>query len=287
MRKNTRPTTIDGIKSLARDLKSEHRIKHADALNLSARFAGFGNFQHAHRALAGGQDHDSQHQDHDQWRNENLAGWELGVRQANPDLISTQTFTGLEAIQKALTPFLGDGVNHALLPTGGGIDIRDIEQSHERGCLSLKPHSRLDYVVKPVRLIMETIPEQPGQSFFLLELDNLAQTGVYRYLVDEEDIASVEHYNERRQEEVVYVDGEYLERSHWDSHSMFDEDGYEIDLPRHSRLTVRWLNGKLLIVAKSSLWNSYPDTYDGRHDQMEAQVIRMIIEDAIRRGLAA
>jgi hypothetical protein len=51
--KSVRPSTIDGIKSLAKSLKREKAIKHAEALNLAAQAAGFNNFAHARRDLEG------------------------------------------------------------------------------------------------------------------------------------------------------------------------------------------------------------------------------------------
>jgi hypothetical protein len=44
---------------------------------------------------------------------------------------------------------------------------------------------------------------------------------------------------------------------------------------------VRWLQGKVLLVAKGSLWNSVPATYDGRHNGMTAAEIRRTIERSL------
>jgi hypothetical protein len=65
-----------------------------------------------------------------------------------------------------------------------------------------------------------------------------------------------------------------------------DENGDEIPIPRHARLTVRWLQGKVLLVAKGSLWNSDPATYDGRHNGMTAAQIRSTIERSLRQNSA-
>lgn len=53
-----RPSTIDGIKSLAKNIKREHGIKHAEALDRAAVAAGFANFAHANRAIADRPRHD-------------------------------------------------------------------------------------------------------------------------------------------------------------------------------------------------------------------------------------
>ena len=48
---NIRPSTLDGIKRLAKSIKTERAIQHAVALDESARFAGFENFRHARNKL--------------------------------------------------------------------------------------------------------------------------------------------------------------------------------------------------------------------------------------------
>jgi len=47
-----KPTTLAGIKTLAKDLKRLQNLKHQPALELAAQQAGYSNFKHAHQALA-------------------------------------------------------------------------------------------------------------------------------------------------------------------------------------------------------------------------------------------
>lgn len=47
-----RPSTVDGIKQLAKKIKRERTITHTEALELASRQAGFQNFVHARRHLA-------------------------------------------------------------------------------------------------------------------------------------------------------------------------------------------------------------------------------------------
>ena len=49
-----RPSTVDGIKQLAKKIKRERNITHTESLDLASRQAGFENFVHAKRQLAGG-----------------------------------------------------------------------------------------------------------------------------------------------------------------------------------------------------------------------------------------
>ncbi len=48
-----RPSTVEGIKSFAKRLKRDKRIKHSDALDQAAQAAGFSNFTNANRELSG------------------------------------------------------------------------------------------------------------------------------------------------------------------------------------------------------------------------------------------
>ena len=47
------PTSIDGIKRLAKRIKRETQASHTDSLDVAAQKAGFQNYAHARRALAG------------------------------------------------------------------------------------------------------------------------------------------------------------------------------------------------------------------------------------------
>jgi serine/threonine-protein kinase len=177
---------------------------------------------------------------------------------------------------------MGNNSNHTFLPTRGGVDLNDVQISHEPECLNLIPGDHVDYVVRPKSLIMETFDKRPGESFLLLELADLEHSGVYDYLLDDDDDDEARRRHEnRRREELVNLDGFYIERRHWDEHSYIDEYGDEIDLPDTAKLTVRWLNGKILIVAKGSIWNSITATYDGRHERFSASQLRKAIGDLI------
>jgi hypothetical protein len=88
----------------------------------------------------------------------------------------------------------------------------------------------------------------------------------------------------QRSEELVEVaPAEYVSRDAWDRGFLgHDENGDEIPIRDDARLTVRWLQGKVLLVAKGSLWNSDPANYDGRHNGMTAAQIRTTIERSAR-----
>lgn len=280
MPKTLTPRTLAGIKSLAKDIKRTQGVSHTSALETAARQAGFQNFQHARHALENAAQAPIDHSDNRRqaFRDRNTARWTKIVEDVNPQFAAQQIWTGSASIIRALRPFMGENVNHTLLPTGGGMDARGVRASFEQNCICLEMSSRSDYVVRPNRLILETFADHPGESFLLLELSELQQSGVYDYLVEDGDEEALRRHAARRQEELVNVNETYLERGAWDTDSWIDDYGQEAPLPDDARLTVRWMNGKMLIVAKGSLWNSVTSTYDGRHDAMTCGEIRNAIQ---------
>jgi hypothetical protein len=181
------------------------------------------------------------------------------------------TWAGRDAVLSLLAPFAESGCNHFLLPTGGGMDVASVRPSREPSCIELVIRERTAYVVRPERVTLEHFPEAPLESFLLVELGELAPTGVYEELA-------------RPMEELVEADGDYVERSHWDEGSLGeDEAGRPLPLPNDARLIVRFLGGKIMVVSKGSLWNGVPATYDGRHSRMTADELRRQIADALAR----
>ena len=140
----------------------------------------------------------------------------------------------------------------------------------EAGCLELKTAPNTIYLVKPRLLELEYINQSPHDSFLLLTLDALKPTGLYEEVGGQEEVVEIEP-------------GEYCERGIWDQGYLYhDENGYEVPLPESSRLVVRWMGGKLLFVAKGTLWNGRSETYDGRHNKMTSGDIRRFIERELR-----
>lgn len=161
------------------------------------------------------------------------------------------------------------GINHALLPGGGGMDIQKISFSRENGCIELHTSERSLYVARPRLMEFEYVSQSPEESFFLLSLLPLKPTDVY------EEVRS-------ESEALLEIEDEYLDYSIWDRGFIeYDERGYEIPIPADARLVTRLLRGKILLVAKASLWNSDTATYDGRHDHLTAGDIRAMIERAL------
>jgi hypothetical protein len=162
--------------------------------------------------------------------------------------------------------------NHALLPRSGGVDVVTVRSSDESGCIELVVEPRVAYVSRPKRLIFQPIDRSPKDSFFLLEPNTLAPSGVYAALpLDFEEV-------------VETAPGEYKDREVWDrGYVDHDYRGRRIPLPNHARLISRILSGKILFVSNGSIWCSRPETYDGLHSEMTADQIRAAIKALLER----
>lgn len=291
------PTSVDGIKRLARRLKAQELIPHSKALDAAARHAGFSNFIDAKRRLAtSAASHGrasppkmpkGQSMPLEDFHQRARAQWDSAVASiASPSDPRTKVWRGVRNITDALTPLMGEGRNHAHLPTGGGQDFEAVRLSSEPGCLEFRVGRRTGYVVKPKSLTLERI-DSPGNSFLLLALDELEPSGVYHVEPDEDE--DHEEINRRRldrgSEEVLELGpGQYEDRNLWDRGFLgYDQDGREQPMPDEARIVVRFFRGSILFVSKGSLWNGSPRTYDGEHDGLTPDLIRAAIEGALEQ----
>lgn len=277
-----RPSSMEGIKRLAKRIKREREISHSDALNEAAKIAGFQNFRHATNAFKSQSEAEQPAQNFsslEEFHQQNLAKWIAAVQTVNPRHANQLVWYDPNEILRALKPFLADAFNHAHLPTGGGQDYISAKLSRERDCVEFKVDDELYHVCRPTRLILESISADLGQSFLLLELGNLRLSGVYDHLHPrEEDEEAWNRYMNWDREELVDANGRYYERDYWYSENRSDE---ERPPPNGARHISRWLGGKILIVAKGSIWNGDPGTYDGRHNTATSSQIRNAIERSI------
>lgn len=201
---------------------------------------------------------------------ENRSAWLAAIQTAFGSVPpSTAEWRSISEMQRILKPFMGQSLNHVMLPGGGGVDFHDVSNSRETGCLEFELSERSCLVAKPKKLIFEHIAASPMESFFLLELGELDPSGVYEELHSET-------------EQLLELDGEYLDNDLSYTGVMgHDSEGNEIHLPEWTRNVTRKLHGKMLIVAKSGIWNGNSSTYDGRHNKMSSTDIRETIERAL------
>lgn len=195
--------------------------------------------------------------------------WRNAIASVGAGNRTTMEWYGAADIGDSLTPFLGENVNHAHYPTGGGQDWKYRELTGVDGCLALAVEDGVVDLFKPEHMILEHFPDAVQESFLLIELANLAPdpvTSVY----------------EGSQEYGELPDGRTFDRSAWDAGYLdHDVNGLGTPVPDNARLVVRWLNGKILVVAKGSMWNGTPATYNGNHNDLSASQIRQTIETAL------
>jgi serine/threonine-protein kinase len=298
MPKPLRPSTLDGIKRLAKSIKDARGITHTEALNVAARQAGYQSFTHARHQLtadAGApvgefpvRPRGGPNTRHDEFLDLCIDAWVQTLEQFTPRHEDQRIWSGQAAIRNVLDKVLAHTRSHAHLPTGGGHDFELVRSSREAGVLEFQVERGSVFLARPKKLILERFARQPAESFLLLELAELQPSGAYEAEADDEDSGSDSDWFNRREEVLELAPLEYVERSVWDEgHLGYDDDGREIPLPGEARLVTRWFNGKMLFVTKGSMWNGTPATYDGRHDTMSAEEIRAMIERSLRPSLAA
>ncbi|WP_153556474.1 hypothetical protein [Roseimaritima sediminicola] len=157
-------------------------------------------------------------------------------------------------------------LNHLFFPRGGGLDLTGASISLDSGCIDLN-FGRGASIAKANRLSCEIFPDNMEFSYFRIDCDDLAPSGVC-------DELAFDH------EELVQLDdGTYLDRSLWDRGYMsHDPDGNEIPFPGTARIVTRHIKGSFVIFCKASAYNADSSTYDGRHSKMSAPDFRTYIE---------
>ena len=202
----------------------------------------------------------------------NKAEWSKNIEKVfGIDSPQSARWTDLDEMLHVLTPFMGQNLNHTLLPGNGGLDMESIAQSAEPDCLEFSSGDRLAEIFRPTTLFFEHFSESKWNSFFLIETQTLQPCGVY------------EESNGEYEEVLEIAPAEYMDRSYHDIGNLgYDENGRKIPLPENWRVVSRYMQGKFLVVAKRSIWNRVSATYDGRHNHMTAQQIREQIQNAIR-----
>lgn len=285
MTNNLKPTTLNGIRSLAKDLKKELKCKHGAALNIAAKQAGYENYTHAQKQLS--QEiapvmraisplSSNKLGKLKEYHQLSLDKWGEAILSVNPNLKQTLEWTSPSQMAEIINLFVGNSMDHAHFPNGGGFDVDHVEVSQEKGCLELVLAHRTRHLFKARRLVLEFIEEAPGESFLYIETKKIKAVDVDTTYIDEPG----EFYKTRQ--EIVRVGHEHYPRAHWDeSHLGYDENGDKNELPDNAHILVRWETGNFMIVSKGTLWNGTSKTYGGVHNDLTTPDIR----EAILKGI--
>jgi len=190
----------------------------------------------------------------------NLSQWKYVQKRLFGEIIPDRTsWSNREDIVKVLN-LLGrmPNLNHMFVPTGGGIDLSSAEKAAEDGCIALNSFGT--DIVKPRKLIAESISKDYIWSYFRLELDILEPIF--------EDIGF--EYEELTED----IPGHYLSPI-CGNYGYYEDD---LPLPEGYRIVSRYLRGNYVIFLKTSIYNKINGTYDARHDKMNTEEFREYIE---------
>jgi serine/threonine protein kinase len=153
-------------------------------------------------------------------------------------------------------------VNHTMLPSGGGLDLEGAKSSYEEGCIELNFNGQV-HVVKPSKLTFECFHGNSDWNYFRLDTKGLEFIGDYEHSRDDEGLTEIEPG--------IYTDYECYE---------FDDFNGE-RLPVAARPVIRVAEGSFMICLRTGIYNSIPETYDGRHNKVDANEFRKYIEEGI------
>ena len=212
----------------------------------------------------------------EQFRKESLARWESLLRRMFPEGVPTNRhWSDRDEIIRVLDTIGSvEAANHTLSPSGGGLDLAGAVESAEAGCVDLKyvDSNNVD-VVKPMGLSFESFGDDKLEwAYFRLETGGLKPSGVYESV-----------FSETHEELTDLGGGHYVDKSVTDQGFYgYDENDYERPLPPEARPVMRYFKGAFVIVAKTSIYNDDPATYDARHNEMTGEQFRRYIERNIK-----
>lgn len=170
---------------------------------------------------------------------EQLVEWEKALAQLFPAGIPTTcVWEGFDCIRDVLCHVAVEQLNYVRFPTGGGLDLSDVKDSHEDGCLEFDFQGTIS-ILKPRRLTFESVGEHEW-SCFLLETHELQR------------VKADPSGRERGREALTELTpGEYVEFEVYE-----DGECHGEPLPSSARRVSRELKGSWLIMGKGSPLNT-------------------------------
>ncbi len=155
-------------------------------------------------------------------------------------------------------------VNHTFLPGGGGLDLTGAIISYETGCIELH-FQGFPYIVKPKQLTFESFSGHIDWSYFRLDTEGLGLIGDNSGNMTDEGLTEIKRG--------LYSDS--------DCFKFNDYNGRP--LPKSARPVIRVSEGSFLVCLKTGPYNSIPQTYDGRHNKVNGDEFRKIINQYINQ----
>ncbi len=204
-----------------------------------------------------------------EWCERSLREWHSVVQPLfSSDMPAFHSWSGTRAIADVLNQTVCKIANHMLYPRGGGMDLREVIPDVEPDCIELVTDG-IPVIVRPDRLILESVGNDANGIFFRLETSNLRPSPCY----------PDERTHEPWSEEVTRLGpSEYAPRSIGEQgYLRIDEHGNRVPLPRHAGIVARISGGRFVIFAKGSIYNQDTRNYDGKHDKLSPDAFRELV----------
>lgn len=197
------------------------------------------------------------------FQNRNLKEWvSIQHRLFPAGFPERAVWTGSDEIRAVLKLAAGTGgLNHVMLPSGGGHDLTGVALASESDLIML--NLGMHFVLKPKSLSFESFGPGSSWNYFRLEAEPIPPSGTPGAVVTSDGI-----------EELIceFPSGTYVTFDAWEMGEYQDQP-----LPKGARPLIRILKGTFLIVAKGSWYNAVPDTYDARHRRVSGDAFRAYI----------
>ncbi|PIC57026.1 serine/threonine protein kinase [Sporosarcina sp. P12(2017)] len=182
-------------------------------------------------------------------------------------------------------------LNHAFMPSGGGLDLTGAVASNEKGLVELN-FGGSALIVNPDSFTFHPVGDNPEWWYFRLNTSPFAPSGVYEVEEDDETEKTYKSaLNREVAEDMKYygeelleiAPGDYIDRSFWDiNHLGYNEYGEEIPLPKNARVVSRKYNGGAFVIfPKFSAYNHNPATYDARHNRVSDEKFGIYIKGIV------
>lgn len=218
----------------------------------------------------------------DQFREENLSMWKEVVTSIFNDIPEEAIWTKIDEITSILRRFtVPSHLNHMFYPTGGGNDLEGVNLSAEENCIELVAGGGVE-IVRPKHMQFVCLDGDTEWSYLRIESLPLKPCGIYEAReVADEDSETEYSKKMRMRETVVEVDTlDYRDINQYQYGVMeHDDEGNEIPYPESSRVVTRYFEGSFVVYPKTSAYNEFGPTYDGRHNKMNAEEFKKYIAD--------
>jgi len=165
-------------------------------------------------------------------------------------------------------------MSYMFLPGTGGLELKYAAVSEDKDFIELEFGTGHTYLMKPENLTFESFAEDPIWTYFRLEIEPTAPTGVYTGDTHEQ-------HKKRFYEPLTQTaPGEFHDYSLYDHYEYSEEE----EMPENIRTVNRFFGGAIVMFGKRSYYNLDYSTTDGRHNIMNATEFREYIQQQVNNS---